>query len=180
MTALLVAALCLAMPDSSAPAEFEGAQNAAAANRLGKAISLYRAAVAKAPSFAPAVNGLGRALFLSGQRTEALEEFKKSIAVDPSFAVAYLNLGFAMRATGDLEGALAAYERYAQIAPWDPAGFSGLSDTHQLMGDAKGAELALAKCRKLQAGGLAEPPRDRGLFALEAPSTRTVVATGQP
>jgi tetratricopeptide (TPR) repeat protein len=180
MNALLVAALCLATPDVPAPAEFEAAQAAAAANQLQKAISLYKAALDAQPTFAPAANGLGLALFRSGRRVEAVEQFRNSISADASFAVAYLNLGFASRAMGDLDTALAAYQRYAQIAPWDADGFRGLSETYRLTGDAQGAEVALAQCRAIEAKAAADSQRDRTLFALQTPPARTVVAAGRP
>jgi tetratricopeptide (TPR) repeat protein len=180
MNALLVAALCLATPDAPPPAEFEAAQTASAGNQLEKAISLYKEALASTPSFAPAVNGLGLALFRSGRRAEAVEQFKKSIAVDPSFAVAYLNLGFAARAMGDLDAALNAYQRYVQIAAWDADGYRGLSETFRLTGDVEQAEAALGRCHELEAKATPEAQRDRALFALETPPARSVVAAGRP
>jgi tetratricopeptide (TPR) repeat protein len=180
MNALLVASLLLATPDAVPPPEFEAAQTAAAANQLEKAISLYKSALAAAPDFAPAANGLGLALFRSGRRAEAVEQFKKSISADPAFAVAYLNLGFASRAMGDLDAALTSYERYAQIAPWDADGFRGLAETFRLTGDIERAELALDRCRQLEAKASAEPQRDRSLFALETPPARPALATGRP
>jgi tetratricopeptide (TPR) repeat protein len=180
MNALLVAALCLATQEAPPPAEFDAAQAAAAAHQLEKAISLYRAALATAPGFAPAANGLGLALFRSGRRAEAVEQFRNSISADASFAVAYLNLGFASRAMGDLDTALAAYQRYAQIAPWDADGFRGLSETYRLSGDAEGAQIAMAQCRAIEAKAAVDSQRDRALFALETAPARTVVATGRP
>lgn len=129
-------------PPQEAKAAFERGERALAEGKLDQAVAAYKEALAKAPGYAAALNGLGLALFKQDKKPEALQQFRAATAADPAFALAWSNLGFASRKTGDAAAAVAAYEKYTQLAPDDPDGHYGLAESYRMAGDAPKAVAA--------------------------------------
>jgi tetratricopeptide (TPR) repeat protein len=132
----LTAALMLGAATPSAPAKvaFERGEKALAGNKLDEAAAAYRKALEATPNWAPALNGLGSALFKKGQAFEATALFKSATEADPEFKLAWFNLGYAARKSGDFATAARAYERYTQLDPNDPDGFYGLGESYRQLG----------------------------------------------
>ncbi|MBN1209580.1 MAG: tetratricopeptide repeat protein [Myxococcaceae bacterium] len=132
----LMAALVLGAATPSAPAKaaFERGEKALAGNKLDEAAAAYRKALQATPNWAPALNGLGSALFKKGQAVEATALFKSATEADPEFKLAWFNLGYAARKSGDFAAAARAYERYTQLDPNDPDGFYGLAESYRQLG----------------------------------------------
>lgn len=128
-----------AAPTPQAKAAFERGEKALAAGQPADAEAAYREAVNASPSYAPALNGLGSALFKQGKRDEAIAQFRAAIASDSKFALAYFNLGFAARKTKDFATAAQAYETYTKLKPEDPDGFYGLGESYRALGENKKA-----------------------------------------
>lgn len=110
----------------------ESARQAAELFRLGcdhyerkdhaEAAALYRRALALAPGYALAWNGLGIALRALGDFAGAAEAYRRAIALQPDFATAYSNLGNALKDALDEQGSLAAHAKAVGIEP-DNAGY---------------------------------------------------------
>ncbi|WP_224245874.1 tetratricopeptide repeat protein [Hyalangium gracile] len=131
---LTAALLGAATPSAPAQAAFERGEKALAANKLDDAAAAYRKALEATPNWAPALNGLGSALFKKGQSVEAIALFKSATEADPELKLAWFNLGYAARKSGDYATAARAYERYTQLDPNDPDGFYGLGESLRQLG----------------------------------------------
>ncbi|SET52362.1 tetratricopeptide repeat protein [Stigmatella erecta] len=131
---LLVVLLGAAAPSEPAQAAFERGEKALAENQLGEAAVAFRQALTERPNWAPALNGLGNALFKQGQAIEASALFRSATEADPEFKSAWFNLGYAARKAGDFATAVRAYERYIQLAPEDPDGHYGLGESYRQQG----------------------------------------------
>ncbi|MFL5321831.1 MAG: tetratricopeptide repeat protein [Myxococcaceae bacterium] len=135
LRALFIAAtaslLLAATPSPKAKAAFDRGEKALADNLLDDAAAAYKEAIAAAPGYAAALNGLGSVLFKQGKREDAIAQFKAAIAADGQFKLAYFNLGFAARKVGDFATAAGAYEKYTQLDPNDPDGFYGLAESYR-------------------------------------------------
>jgi tetratricopeptide (TPR) repeat protein len=136
LTAALMGA---ATPSAPAKAAFERGEKALANNKLDEAAASYRKALEATPNWAPALNGLGSALFKKGQTVEATALFKAATEADPDFKLAWFNLGYAARKAGDFTTAARAYERYTQLDPNDPDGFYGLGESYRQLGQGANA-----------------------------------------
>src|SRR5207247_1865308 len=77
----------------------------------------YARALAVAPGYAPAHNGLGLLLLDEGKATEAIAEFEQAIRLRPDLAAPFYNLGNALVALDRWREAEPYYERALQIDP---------------------------------------------------------------
>jgi tetratricopeptide (TPR) repeat protein len=137
MNALLLAVtLAAATPSPVAKANFDRAEKALESQQYDVAIAAYKEALNATPNWAPALNGMGSALFKQGKRDEAIAQFKAATEADPAFKLGWFNLGFSSRKTQDFKTAAGAYEKYTQLDPNDPDGFYGLGECYRQLGDA--------------------------------------------
>ena len=91
--------------------------------RLPEAMASYRAALDLDPGFAPALAGLGMALFESERHAEAVEAMTRALHLQPDLPVAgplRLFTGRALQSLGRPEAAAESYERAAAIDPRNP------------------------------------------------------------
>ena len=120
-----------ATPSAAAKAAFDRGEAALAANKLDEATAAYQEAVKATPGYAPALNGLGSALFKQKKADEAIAQFRAATEADPSFKLAWFNLGYATRKSSDFAAAAAAYEKYTALDTKDPDGFYGLAESYK-------------------------------------------------
>ena len=119
--------------------------------RYGEAAEKFTAAVDKDAKAVNAWNGLGWALFNSGQGTEALPAFRKAIKLMPKHPAALNGLGQVYFSQGNYKLA----EKYLkQAAPKAPAAWWGLTKVYLLTGKYK---LALPWAEKVAAGSPDDP-----------------------
>ncbi len=123
-------------PSPAAKTAFDRGEKALEAGRFDDAVNAYQDALKATPNFAPALNGLGSALFKQNKRDDAVAQFKAATQADPGFKLAWFNLGYASRKMSDFATAAAAYERYTALDPADPDGFYGLAESHKALNDA--------------------------------------------
>jgi DNA-binding SARP family transcriptional activator len=71
--------------------------------------------------------GLGRALWLRGEQTEALAELAASVELCPNFALGHYTLGFVHSQTGDPKAAIEATDHSRELSPFDPLQFAMLA-----------------------------------------------------
>ncbi len=96
-------------PSPAAKTAFERAEKALEAQKYDDAVAAYQAAINATPGYAPALNGLGSALFKQKKPAEAIAQFKAATEADASFKLAWFNLGYAARKSQDFATAAAAY-----------------------------------------------------------------------
>lgn len=123
-------------PSPVAKANFDRGEKALESQQYDVAIAAYKEALTATPSWAPALNGMGSALFKQGKRDEAIAQFKAATEADPAFKLAWFNLGYSSRKTQDFKTAAAAYEQYTKLDANDPDGFYGLGESYRQLGDA--------------------------------------------
>jgi Flp pilus assembly protein TadD len=68
-----------------------------------------------------ALNGLGRALALTGESDEAIARLRKAVEIDPEFAAAHMNLGYALDKKGNLDEAIVQFRRTLELTPGSAA-----------------------------------------------------------
>jgi tetratricopeptide (TPR) repeat protein len=139
MNALILAvtlAAAAVTPSPVAKAAFDRGEKALESGQLDSAVTAYKEALNATPNWAPALNGLGSALFKQGKRDDAVAQIKAATEADPGYKLAWFNLGFASRKTQDFKTAAGAYEKYTQLDPNDPDGFYGLGESYRQLGDA--------------------------------------------
>jgi tetratricopeptide (TPR) repeat protein len=86
-------------------------------NRVQEAIEHSERAVAIAPEYPEALNGLGVGLAREGRVPDAIEEYERALAIKPAFDDAETNWGVALAQQGDIIGAMTHYERALAINP---------------------------------------------------------------
>ncbi|MFU2207603.1 tetratricopeptide repeat protein [Solidesulfovibrio sp. C21] len=84
-----------------------------------KAVMAYRAALAADPKYAPALQGLGFALYFGGAGDEAAKTLAQALELSPSLSRAAALLGAIEAREGRPEAALAVYDKSLAIA-FDP------------------------------------------------------------
>lgn len=82
-----------------------------ALHRLVEAEACFRAALASAPGFTPALNNLGNALRAMDRDAEAVACYRTVLAREPGHAPALYNMGLALRRLGRFEEAAASLRR---------------------------------------------------------------------
>jgi arylsulfatase A-like enzyme/Flp pilus assembly protein TadD len=123
------------------------------ADALAAAVADFRKAVGLDPAYAPAYNGLGAALRMSGDADGAIAAWAKAVEIRPDFGYALHNLGLTLLERGEKEKALVHLTRYRDLfaSSLDEAERRALDD-------------AIARCRDER------PAAAAALFALEAAS----------
>ncbi len=139
MNALVLAvalAAAAVTPSPVAKASFDRGEKALESGQLDVAIGAYKDALAATPNWAPALNGMGSALFKQGKRDEAIAQIKAATEADqPATKLAWFNLGFASRKVSDFKTAAVAYEKYTALNPKDADGFYGLGESYRQLGE---------------------------------------------
>ncbi len=120
-----------ATPSPAAKAAFEKGEAGLAAGKLDEAAAAYQDAIKATPGYAPALNGLGSALFKQKKAPEAIAQFRAATEADPTFKLAWFNLGYAARKSSDFPVAAQAYEKYTALDQVDPDGFYGLAESYK-------------------------------------------------
>ncbi len=120
-----------AAPSPAAKAAFEKGEAALAAAKFEEAAVAYQDAIKATPGYAPALNGLGSALFKQKKSGEAIAQFRAATEADPAFKLAWFNLGYAARKSSDFPAAAQAYEKYTALDPNDADGFYGLAESYK-------------------------------------------------
>ncbi|MEP6917009.1 MAG: tetratricopeptide repeat protein [Acidobacteriota bacterium] len=87
------------------------AQVLLAQRRAAEAIPIFRQALLANPLDAPALNGLGLALEMTGDAAGALDAYRLAVANAPTLRVARFNYGRALVAAGRLQDAIAEFTR---------------------------------------------------------------------
>ncbi len=131
---IAAAALSAVTPSPAAKTALERGDKALESNQLDTAIKAYQDAIAATPNWAPALNGLGTALFKQDKKDQAVAQYKLAVEADPAFSTGWYNLGKACRKVSDFKTAANAYERYVKLEPKDPDGFYGLGESYRLVG----------------------------------------------
>ncbi len=140
MNALLLAVtLAAASPSPVAKANFDRGEKALESQQYDVAIAAYQEALKATPGWAPALNGMGSALFKQGKRDEAIAQFKAATEADSTFKLAWFNLGYSSRKTSDFKTAAGAYEQYTKLDANDPDGFYGLGESYRQLGESQKA-----------------------------------------
>ena len=135
MLALIAsAALAAVTPSPTAKTALERGDKALESNQLDAALTAYKDALTATPNWAPALNGMGTALFKQDRKEQAVAQYKLAVEADPSFSTGWYNLGKASRKISDFKTAANAYERYTRLEPKDADGFYGLGESYRLMG----------------------------------------------
>jgi tetratricopeptide (TPR) repeat protein len=86
-------------------------------NRVQEAIAHSERAVAIAPNYPEALNGLGVGLARQGRLTDAIEQYRKALSIRPSYDDAEANWGVTLAQQNDLDGAIEHYRRALEINP---------------------------------------------------------------
>ncbi len=131
---IAAAALAAVTPSPAAKTALERGDKALESNQLDTAIKAYQDAIAATPNWAPALNGLGTALFKQDKKDQAVAQYKLAVEADPAFSTGWYNLGKACRKVSDFKTAANAYERYVKLEPKDPDGYYGLGESYRLLG----------------------------------------------
>jgi len=80
-------------------------------DRVAEGIAFSQQAVALAPDYAEAHNGLGVGYVRAGRVPQAIDEYRRALELKPNYDEAENNLGIAMAAAGALDSAIVHYRR---------------------------------------------------------------------
>ncbi|MBL8951232.1 MAG: tetratricopeptide repeat protein [Myxococcaceae bacterium] len=184
MNALLLAVtLAAASPSPVAKANFDRGEKALESQQYDVAIAAYQEALKATPGWAPALNGMGSALFKQGKRDEAIAQFKAATEADPTFKLAWFNMGYSSRKTSDFKTAAAAYEQYTKLDANDPDGFYGLGESYRQLGDSAKAIAAYEEYLKKEKRPTEQKWVDKAkefITTLRAATQNQPVAAKQP
>jgi len=86
-------------------------------NRVPEAMAHSERAVAIAPNYPEAINGLGVGLAREGRLADATEEYRRALAIKPAYDDAETNWGVTLVQENDIAGAIAHYQRAVAINP---------------------------------------------------------------
>jgi len=95
----------------------------------------FRAALAKDPEDAAALNGLGFCLINSGNAAEAKVNFEKCLELEPNAAGAMNGLARCLKAEGKDDEAIAVWEKMCKAFPGPTAATVGLATTYLERGE---------------------------------------------
>ncbi len=170
-------------PSPAARSAFERGEKALEAQKYDDAAAAYQEALKATPNYAPALNGLGSALFKQKKSAEAIAQFTLATQADPSFKLAWFNLGYAARKTQDFSTAVEAYEKYTALDGADADGFYGLGESYKAMGQAEKGISAYEAYLKLEKRASEQKWIDKAKESIEqlrAKKAAPVVATPTP
>lgn len=106
-----------------------------AADALDDAKTAYRHVLARAPTHAEALSGLGRVLYRQGSRRAARKLFERVVALHPRDAAAHTNLGILLLEEDQLSDARRHHERALELDPAQSMAHYGLSRIAAIEGD---------------------------------------------
>jgi tetratricopeptide (TPR) repeat protein len=86
-------------------------------NRVAEAIAHSERAVAIAPSYPEALNGLGVGFAREGRAADAIEQYQRALAIKPEYDDAETNWGVTLVQQNDVAGAIEHYQRALAINP---------------------------------------------------------------
>ena len=116
------------------------------------AVTAFRAALARRPGWADALNNLGVAYDRLGDTEQALESFRQAVAQRPQSALGWHNLADILARHGRATEALSAWRRAAELSPSDAGVQAKLGSALLAAGDFPGARHALEKALALDNG----------------------------
>jgi tetratricopeptide (TPR) repeat protein/DNA-binding winged helix-turn-helix (wHTH) protein/TolB-like protein len=121
------------------------------------AIELFRRALQIDPGHAPALAGLGSALWLKFGTTrdpawvpQARGACEQALAADANVAEAHVCLGTVFTGTGEYAKAIESFTRAAKIAPESDAAYRGLADAQERLGRYAEAEQTYRRAVELR------------------------------
>lgn len=82
-----------------------------------QAAALFRQVLQRQPDFAPALNGLGTALYRLGELAEAEQVFRRALQVQPGNPQHHNNLGNVLKDRGMAEQAITCYRSALALQP---------------------------------------------------------------
>ncbi|MGA3179859.1 MAG: tetratricopeptide repeat protein [Verrucomicrobiota bacterium] len=123
--------------------------------------SLWRHTLSCTSGNTVAESNLGDALFLKGEKEEAVAQYRKALEINPDYELARNNLGFVLFKKGELEGAIAEYRKALEIQPDDTEAHYRLGIALAGKGDSKGAIAQFEKALEINPG-YAEADNDLG------------------
>ena len=103
--------------------------------RKGKAIAIYKRAIAKNPNFASAYTNLGNLYKDLGSLDKALASTLKSLELKPDNPTALINLGGIYKDLGNLDQALASTLKSLELKPDDPIAHMNLGGIYNDLGN---------------------------------------------
>lgn len=86
-------------------------------NRVAEGLAQSERAVAIAPDYPEALNGVGVGLAREGRAADAIEKYRRALAIKPAYDDAEANWGVALAQSGDIPGAIEHYRRALEINP---------------------------------------------------------------
>ena len=103
--------------------------------RRDEAIEIYESILAKRPTDAVALNGLGWCYLFAGDDQKAKPYFERALAADPKASGSMNGLARCLNAQGDTAGAIKIWEQMVKEIPGPHAGTSGLADAYLEQGE---------------------------------------------
>ena len=123
------------LSDIEVARELAAASAAEAAGQAATAIRHYRAALARDPVNAAALNGLGLLLLYGGEVDEAVLVLRGATRADPQAAMLWLNLSSAYRQQNDAGGERAALAAAIDLDPYLLPALIRKSQLHERLGE---------------------------------------------
>jgi choline-sulfatase len=133
----------------------------------GRAVALYREAVAIAPQDRDARYNLAVTLQEAGHAEEALEALTAAIRLDPGRPEAHNALGIALALRGDLEGARQQFAQVVELDPHNSRAFNNLGNVLRDLRRPQEAEHAYRRAIEL-APDYADPLNGLGTLEVQA------------
>jgi protein O-mannosyl-transferase len=86
-------------------------------NRVAEGLAQSERAVAIAPDYPEAINGVGVGLAREGRVADAIEKYRRALTIKPAYDDAEANWGVALAQSGDISAAIDHYRRALEINP---------------------------------------------------------------
>lgn len=109
------------------------------AGQLDAAAAAYRAVLAREPSNAIALQGLGNLLSQCGAMAQAAECFRQQVEIEPANAAAHYNLGHARKALGQYRAAVESFRQAIALKPDYFQAYNNLGLAWQALGERESA-----------------------------------------
>lgn len=130
-------------------------------NTWFKAAGHFRDAILADPTYAPAYEGLARALLLESKTDLAASALKTALSLDPNYSKARFELGTITQMSGDYRGALNVWKEVVAKDPGYPDAYARMAIASYFEQDFKSAYTYLAEADKRKQN---VPPQFRGLL----------------